>query len=180
MEELWRYVLNYEGLYAASSNGRIKRVAGADSLGHKRKETILAQVEMDNGYLTVNLSKKGITKKHKVSRLVWEAFNGPIPEGMQVNHINEDKHDNRLENLNLMTPRDNRNWGTAVERSIRNRKGKTETKPVYQYTFQKQLVRKWDSLAQIQKETDYSISRISGCCNHKPHHKSSNGYIWTH
>ena len=46
----------------------------------------------------------------------YEAFNGPIPEGMQVNHIDENTLNNNLENLNLMTPSENINWGTRNER----------------------------------------------------------------
>ena len=54
-------------------------------------------------------------KTYYVHRLVWIEANGPIPKGMQVHHINSNKHDNRLENLRLVTPKENSNasdlWG---------------------------------------------------------------------
>jgi hypothetical protein len=50
-------------------------------------------------------NKPGIKNKHyfRVHRLIWEAFNGTIPDGYVVDHINGDKKDNRLENLQLLT-----------------------------------------------------------------------------
>lgn len=69
-----------------------------------------------NGYGQVCLSKDGKQHTYKVHRLVWETHNGPIPDNLQINHINEDKLDNRLSNLNLMTPAENVNWGTGIER----------------------------------------------------------------
>ena len=44
---------------------------------------------------------------HYVHRFVWECLKGPIPKGMEINHINEDKTDNRLENLELVTQKEN-------------------------------------------------------------------------
>ena len=71
------------------------------------------------GYQTVYLyDNEGKRKFFFLHRVVYETFSGePIPEGMQVNHINEDKMDNRFfENLNLMTPKQNTNWGSGIER----------------------------------------------------------------
>lgn len=77
----------------------------------KRKPTLNSL-----GYLVITLTKNGKQTVKRVNRVVWEAFNGPIPPGMQVNHINEDKTDNRLENLNLMTSKENNNWGTRTQK----------------------------------------------------------------
>ena len=81
-----------------------------------KKGRILAHSLNGQGYPKYHLKEgdKDITKAEHL--LVWEAFNGPVPEGMQVNHINEIKTDNRLENLNLMTPKENTNWGTCIAR----------------------------------------------------------------
>lgn len=81
-----------------------------------------------NGYqvvcLTDNSGKQNVYKLHRV---VYESVTGePIPENLQVNHINEDKTDNRFfENLNLMTPKENLNWGTRNERSSKTLKNNT-------------------------------------------------------
>ena len=84
-----------------------------------RKNKFLKPQTQKNGYQVVNLyDNDGKMKKYLVHRIVYESVSGaPIPEGMQVNHINEDKTDNRFfENLNLMTPKQNTNWGSGIER----------------------------------------------------------------
>lgn len=63
-----------------------------------------------DGYLCVTLTdaeKPGKKATYKVHRLVYEAFNGKIPEGKQIDHINRNREDNRVENLRAVTPREN-------------------------------------------------------------------------
>ena len=120
IEEIWKDIPNYEGIYQVSNLGRVKslerfRKGKNDSLASVKEKIFKPQID-HRGYYRVELWKQSIGKRYKVHRLVWEAFNGSIPEGLQVNHINEIKTDNRLENLNLMTPKENTNWGTGIER----------------------------------------------------------------
>lgn len=65
-------------------------------------------------YLTVDFSRDSKYTKRRVHRVVWEAFNGPIPDRLEVNHKNLDRMDNRLENLELLTHRDNVNHAHAI------------------------------------------------------------------
>lgn len=58
-------------------------------------------------------------KKHLVHRLVWEAFNGPIPEGLEINHKNRNRADNRLENLELLTHLENMRYSARLRREER-------------------------------------------------------------
>lgn len=109
--ELWAEHFNYKGQYLISNLGRIKSLTRPGAY----KERILCYKKY-KGYYSVTLCKNGITKMYLVHRLVWEAFNGPIPPGMQVNHKNEDKLDNRLENLEVVTPKENSNYGTRNKR----------------------------------------------------------------
>lgn len=174
MTEEWRDIPGYEGLYQASNYGRIK------SLNYKRtgKEQLLKPSKESCGYLQVRLYRDGKPKWYKVHRLVWEAFNGPISEGMQINHINEDKTDNRLENCNLMTPKENTNWGTRNER-IGVKIGKLRSKPVEQYTLDGVYVCTWPSTASVERELGhlgFDQGNISLCCIGK--HKTHKGFIW--
>lgn len=166
-------ILVCEG-YEVSNYGRVR------SLNYLRtgKTRILSPFKTGGGYLQVGLWKDGKGKLYKVHRLVWEAFNGPIPEGMQVNHINEDKTDNRLENLNLMTPKENLNWGTRNERAGKSI-AKSRSKMVEQYTLSGVYLCTWPSTISVERELGhlgFRTSHISECCNGK--HKSHKGYIW--
>jgi hypothetical protein len=65
-------------------------------------------------YLAVAFCRDAKYTKKRAHRVVWEAFNGPIPDRLEVNHKNLDRADNRLENLELMTHRDNLNHAHAI------------------------------------------------------------------
>lgn len=80
------------------------------------KGEILKQCKGKNGYTHVLLSKNGERKTLDVHPLIWKTFNGEIPNDMQVNHIDEDKTNNKLDNLELLSPKDNTNYGTGIDR----------------------------------------------------------------
>ena len=122
--EIWRDIKGYEGLYQVSNYGKVRsldRTTFANSRWGKVrsmnfKGRIIKQFVGKNGYMKVSLCKDGKVHSKDVHRLVYEAFIREIVEGMQVNHIDENKTNNKVENLNLLTPKENSNWGTAIER----------------------------------------------------------------
>ena len=164
--EIWKDIPNYEG-YQVSNLGRVKSLERLDVIGRKRKEKILKPTINHKGYYQVGLWKQSIGKMYLVHRLVWIAFNGTIPEGLQVNHINEIKSDNRLSNLNLMTPKENTNWGTGIER---------RTKAVLQFTLEDIFVKEYPSATQVERELGFSQGNIVKCCKGKL--KQVYGYKW--
>lgn len=160
MEEWMQSAWNADK-YEVSSNGRVK---------NKKTGRILRPRKTRKGYLQIGLRKDGKKKCFRVHRLVWESFNGPIPEGMQINHINEDKTDNRIENLSLMTCKDNNNWGTRNKRI---------SKPVEQYTLSGIYLRTWPSIINVERELGqlgFRCGSICSCCKGKQ--KTHKGYIW--
>lgn len=171
-KEIWRDIPNYEGLYQASNLGRVK------SLGrpYRRKEKILKLSISHRGYYIVALSKNSIVKTYRVHILVYETFNGLIPENMQVNHINEIKADNRLSNLNLMTCKENINWGTGIERSTKKRINGKCSKPVLQFDLQDNFIKEYPSAMQVERELGFANSNIIKCCKGK--YKTANGFKW--
>jgi hypothetical protein len=67
-----------------------------------------------HSYCVVQLCKDGKYTHKRVHRCVWEAFNGRIPDRLEINHINLDREDNRIENLELLTHRDNVNHAHKI------------------------------------------------------------------
>lgn len=102
MTEHWKPVVGYEGYYEVSDLGRVKRVS---SIGRNTYAgRLLTIVHKANGYCQVDLCKNSVRSCKSVHRLVLEAFVCPCLPGSQCNHKNGDKADNRLENLEWVTP----------------------------------------------------------------------------
>lgn len=83
-----------------------------------------------DGYYQIRLTdNEGKMKTYYLHRVVYEAVTSePIQEGMQINHIDENKANNHISNLNLMSPKENCNWGTRNERIGNAQLGKHHTK----------------------------------------------------
>ena len=137
-----------------------------------------------NGYKRVNLyDNKGKIKRYSVHRIVYEAVTGePIPNGLQVNHIDENKENNAFGNLNLMTPKENTNYGTGIARRAKEiskaLKGIIpKAKPTKQVgAFQNgQLILTFPSTAEAGRN-GFKQSHIVSCCNGK--RKTHKGYEW--
>lgn len=122
MTEVWKDIDGYEGFYKVSNLGRVMSVAHPE-LSHRPKTNRIMHFSKDkDGYSLVTLTKrgqKGLSKR--VHRLVAQAFI-PNPENYkEINHINEIKDDNRVENLEWCTTRYNLTYGHRLD-SIRGEK----------------------------------------------------------
>ena len=116
MKEIWKDIKDYEGLYQVSNLGRVKRITTG---------RVLKPLKHANGYLMVKLSKNSIVYTKTVHRLVAEAFI-PNPEHKsEINHIDENKTNNNVSNLEWMTRKENINHGTRTERM-----SKTQSIPI--------------------------------------------------
>lgn len=130
-------------------------------------------------YLQVKLSDNdGKMKNYYLHRIIYEAVtNQPIPKEMEVNHINEIKTDNRFENLNLMTRKENVNWGTRNERAAKVRiNHPLLSKQVEQYDKNGNLIQVWLSASEVERQLSYDQGHISKCCRGKL--KTYKGFIW--
>ena len=125
-QEIWKDVVGYEGLYKVSNEGNIYSVGRKDSRGIRCGGRTLRPVCDSYGYHCFNLSKNGVTKQKKVHRIVLEAF-VPNPNNYpEVNHRDEDKTNNNVENLEWCTSEYNANYGTRNERSAQTQSKKVK------------------------------------------------------
>lgn len=126
MEEFWKPIVDYEGIYEISSHGRVRiveRVIEHPALVNGAKyKTIRAKIRKPNvmkGYHCIALIKDKKTKVFRIHRLVMEHFGEVQPsEEHQVNHIDGDKSNNHIENLEWVTPKENTHH--AIENGLRH------------------------------------------------------------
>ena len=141
-----------------------------------KTKRFLKPATMKNGYQRVALSdNEGKKKSYLLHRVVYEAVTGePIPNNLQCNHISEDKMDNRFCNINLLTPKENINYGTRNKRVAKaNTNGKC-SKAVGAFN-DGELVITFQSTAEAGRN-GFNQGNVSMCCNGKlPHYK---GYEW--
>ncbi len=105
-EEIWKPVVGWEGWYDVSNIGRVMRVRSAP--GTRKGKIIKYRTSGTGHYAMVNLCREGKKRTYKVHTLVMATFVGPYPQGMEINHINTVKTDNRWpENLEYLTPSQN-------------------------------------------------------------------------
>lgn len=178
VNEIWRDIKGYEGLYQVSSNGVIRsldRYLPMPNGGEKLvKEKILKPNKINSGYLCVGLSKNGKTKNYLIHRLVGEHFIDNSNNLPQIDHINTDKTDNRVCNLKWVTSKGNMNNPLTIDKiNIINKKS---SKPIIQFSKDGEFIRKWNSVMDAQRELGIDNSSIIRCCKGKQ--KTAGGYIW--
>ena len=139
--EIWSPVYGFEGSYEISTEGHVRSLERRNEKNHrtykgqviKVREEILGpsmkgKRNPEHGrYSRVDLWKDGRRYTKNLARLIWESFNGPIPEGMTIDHINGEKADNRLDNLRCCTMRVNVLNPVTRGRSWENRRNKKMT-----------------------------------------------------
>jgi len=111
ISEIWRSVVGYEGLYMVSDLGNVRSLDRIGADGRLWKGKLKKQTVGSNGYLQVKLTKEGRFKDRTIHQLLAEAFLGHIPNGYEsvVNHIDFNKTNNSVENLEIVSPRENGN-----------------------------------------------------------------------
>ena len=157
-EEIWKEIQGFEDRYAVSSKGRVMNLKTGKILKHGSTQ---------NGYANVCLCKGDGTKRKwiKVHRLVAEAFIDNPDNLPQVNHKDENKTNNNVENLEWCSASKN------IRHSVYQRSCK-----INQLTIDGELVKEWESSEQIKRETGYSNGNIIDCC--KGEYKQMYGYKW--
>lgn len=180
--EIWKDIEGYKGLYQVSNYGDVLSLYNNITLRQRRNY---------KNYLFVKLYKNSVSKQFAVHRLVAQAFI-PNPNNLpQVNHKDENKQNNCVENLEWCDAKYNINYGTARERGAEKRKGKKHSEewkknigkgnsiPILQINKDTdEIIKEWSSIAEVERELGYSKANICNCCKEKPQHNTAYGFKW--
>ena len=204
MSETWKPVVGYEGLYEVSNKGRIKSL---HYWGGNRQE-VLSQAMRKDGYMHVGLSKDGVCTTYVVHRIVATAFI-PNPQNLEmVNHKDEDRTNNSVENLEWCSRSYNQLYSIKLHPERRkvfgnnfidkstgqNTSPRTKHLPVKHFrrveqrTLNDKLIKVHESASHASGETGIPSGNIIASCDrnesarqrktHKNHISRASGYIW--
>ena len=182
MEEIWKDIEGYEGLYQVSNLGRVRSLDRVVTRPHpkdqhlcdyKIKGRVLAQLPLTSGYLFVHLHKDKTSIQATVHRLVAKAFVQGYFDGAHVNHKDEDKHNNRADNLEWVTIRENSMYGTCQDRLHKNQR-----KPVIQMTLEGDFIKEWPSVWSVNYELGLDPGSIICVCKGTRKRKTCGGFRW--
>lgn len=169
MEEEWKDIANFEGLYQVSNLGRVKSLPKVGSGGHNG--VILSPSKDKDGYLLVYLYASRKRVACKVHRLVAKAFI-PNPYSFpQVNHKDEVKDNNCFTNLEWCSSSYNNSYGKG---SINRANSKRV--PILQLDMNDNIIREFNSAKEVESTLGFNSSNITNCCRGK--YKSMYKYKW--
>ena len=161
--KIWKPINGFEWYQVSDSGDVINTVRNLPLKQHKDKD----------GYKRVILRRHGEQKNFFVHRLVAEAFI-PNPDNLPcVNHKDENKANNRAENLEWCSVQYNTTYHDAHLKRTKSLK-----KAVIQYDASGSVVRVWSSASEAAKALGKSRGNINACCLHLPHFKTAYGYRW--
>ena len=182
ISEVWKDVPGYEGLYMVSNMGRVRALAKQlkTSLSNQQGRRFSPMQEVSpivqhSGYAHVGLWRGGQCKQCRLHRLVAQAFcfNDDPEHKTQVNHKNENKLDNRADNLEWVTPKQNTNYGGAIARRLYGRQRAVDC-----LDLDGNLLRTFISQADANAwcEVARNDGHIAACCSGKQ--KTAYGFRW--
>lgn len=171
LKEEWKDIEGYEGLYQISNLGRVKSLKRNTKNQCKNAEVIKTQ-EIRNGYYSVSLWKNGVGKHHLIHRLISQAFIPNPNNKPQINHIDGNKTNNHIENLEWVTESEN------ARHAYNNGLIKPYTRKIIQYDQNMNFIKEWDSITEIEKELGINHANIVTVCKQNTNRKYAGGYIW--
>ena len=141
------------------------------------KQRFLSQYPHTSGYLRVTLWKNGKGTHKYVHRLVAEAFLENPNDLPQVNHKDENKHNNNLNNLEWISALDNTRYGTGLQRRVEQQINNSKrSKKIIQYDLNMKEIARFPSIMEAQRVTGFANTNISKAC--KETYRTVGGYYW--
>lgn len=173
LNEQWKEI--YDGRYRVSNYGRVKSMFLNNSQAHYEREKILKSSKRA-GYYCVSLYKNKKAKTINIHKLVATLFLKNPYNLKYINHKDENKENNRIDNLEFCTQKYNCNYGNRNKKISENNinRPKSKFEKVIQYDLQGNFIKEYDNLCIAEKET--KIRHIRECCDGK--RKTARGYIF--
>lgn len=185
MEEEWKDIPNYEGLYQASNLGKIRALTFHNNVCFKKRIHLLKQQIDKYNRKRITLQKEGKVKTFQVHTLIaitflnknnfkslpTEDINSIALDNLEINHKDENPLNNCVDNLEWCTHLYNMQYGTGI---IRN--GIKHRKKINQYDLNGNLIRTWNSITEASNALKISQQIINMCCKEKI--KIGKGYRW--
>ena len=187
MEEIWKDIEGYEGLYQVSNLGRVRSLDRYVTRPHPKtgvpmqyfqRGRVIIQAAQKSGYLFVNLKDKPRKKIANVHRLVAKAFVPGYFKGADVNHKDCNRQNNRADNLEWMTRRENLMYHTTGNETPMEQIHRHQRKPIIQMTMDGEFIREWPSIHAAHIALHIDTKSINGCCHGRYGHKTAAGYRW--
>lgn len=169
-DEKWKDIKDFEGLYQVSNYGRVKSLKRYTNNQYNQymiDEKILTPTLSKYGYYRVHLCNKNKSRIIHVHRLVAQAFLDDYDEKLQVNHKDENKLNNYINNLEMCDSKYNCNYGTRNDK-IR--------KSIIQLDENNNIIKIWESGSKIEAELGIKQSNIVAVCKGK--RKTLRGFKW--
>lgn len=173
--EIWVSIKDYENLYQVSNYGNIRSLDKKDSLGRFVKGKNMKPIVRKDGYLDITLHKDGKGKHFLLHRLIAETFIDNPNDYKEINHKDENKANNNINNLEWCSRSYNINYGIGNKsrrKTLLNKRGKE----IIQYNKNKEIIKIYPSLREANRKTNINIGNICECCNGT--RKTAGGYIW--
>lgn len=182
MKEEWKWIDGYEGEYQISNLGRLKSFCG------NPEGYILKQTNKSGWYFTVNLYKNG--KRHsteRIHRLVAKHFIGDIPRGFEVNHIDGNKQNNRVDNLEIISKQEHANKSMQQKDYISNMVNRNiyeKPRRIQQYTLDGYFIAEYANAQIAGSYTGVCARNILQVASKTPFNskgairKQAGGFIW--
>ena len=187
IEEVWKDIPEYEGLYQGSNFFKVRSLchygkSKNNSVHFVNSKTLNFTKDKSTGYLTVNLCKNGVTKKHFVHRLMAHLFI-PNPENLPtVDHINRIRDDRKISNLRWASYETQRKNTTRKKKSPKKKillsKQNINGAPVIQLSKDGHFVAEYPSVKEAERQTGICYVNISNCCLGRKYRHTAGGYRW--
>ena len=187
IEEIWKDIEGYEGIYQVSNLGRVRSLDrhiikphpknGVPTKYFQRGRIIITHPGR-NEYIKVMLKNEGTKKNFMVHRLVAKSFVSGYFEGADVNHKDCNRMNNQADNLEWVTRIENLMYHTPNNETPMEQIHKSQRKPVIQMTIDGDFIREWPSIHSVHKELRIDSKSIKGCCDGLSRYKHAGGFRW--